>query len=150
MIMKEVCFTPLKLIYYSFDFNKTSNICKLKFSMTTQGIDFSLYLKLLLATILSELILITLIIRREIKWIEKVKLAVILNLTTHPIVAYLMPLVFSKISLNYSNAIWFGESFAIIIEAILIIKILETPILYGFVVSFLINILSWWLGLYIF
>ncbi len=86
---------------------------------------------------------------RQLGMAKTLGVIVIVNLATHPVVTWTFPWIFSHSALLTRDYLLVSEAFAVLIEALLLIRIYGFQYSKALSVSFFANIFSWWAGLYI-
>lgn len=80
---------------------------------------------------------------------RRVAQIIILNLATHPAVTWLFPAIFSAMNRPYRDTLFFSESFAWIVEALILRFAYKYEPARAVVASISANLFSWWAGLYL-
>jgi hypothetical protein len=107
----------------------------------------------------SILFLTTCLIEAPIYWInlkkilkshiKGIQLILVLNLSTHPIVIWLIPILAINLNWTTLSTIIISEFFAPLIEMLILILWYKINWKKAFITAFLANLISWWLGLFL-
>jgi hypothetical protein len=149
--MNKACFLPIEVINYFFHSSFFSSNCNdvLTLNAMVPKINFSLYIFIFLLTCFLESSFYLILIKNQ-SLKKKLLALLICNLATHPIVSFVIPWIFSKMSKTYGESLMIGELFAFIVELVLLKVLWQQKWLNSFVISFLANLFSWSLGTYLF
>ena len=113
------CLTPWKLVLNLF----TPHECSEIYQLTTLAEPFTLmqYLPFFLKTLLLELPIYYLFFR-TLKSIPKIlQINFLVNLATHPIVFFIIPMILMKLNGNYLNYLVTAEVFAPLVETLILV-----------------------------
>lgn len=140
------CFTPWAMVANQFIEHQCHDI----YAMIVSDVQFSLveYLTVFSKTYGLELIIYFFFLRQKYNWREILKINLIINLATHPIVYFGFPLLFSKLQYNYFQYLVVAEIFAPAIEALLLKKIYHFSWKIAITAAVLANLFSWTIGVY--
>ena len=108
------------------------------------------YAKMLTATLLLELPFYHWFLRSKKSFRESAKADLVLNLATHPLVIFVIPLLVVSQHGNFRSFIIIAELFAPLVETVLLHLIWKIPMKRAFAAAFIANLASWWIGTLIF
>lgn len=140
------CITPWNLIWNLFNVHQCSEIYEL--TTLTEPFSFMEYLPFFLKTFALELP-IYFIILRQLKNIPTVlQINTVLNLATHPIVFFVIPIILTNLGANYLHYLATAEIFAPLIEALILFRIYKLSLARSLTAAISANLLSWSVGIY--
>lgn len=140
------CVTPWYLIWNFFNPHQCSEIYTL--TSLADPITFILYLPYFLKTFLLELIIYWLFLRNQKSLTEILQIDFILNLATHPVVFFLMPIIVMGLNGNYLNYLVAAEVFAPLTEAIILVYFYKLSWPRALQAAITANLFSWSVGIY--
>ncbi len=82
-------------------------------------------------------------------WQRYLSTVILCNLATHPIVCFGIPWLVSLFQGTYRESLSIGESFAPLIEGLLLVYVWRVPRTPAWILSILANLFSWWVGIYL-
>ncbi len=152
-MIPEYCYSPLGLARYYFFYNSQNTICQeaLEYlSSAPDSVSLKSYLMTFGMTCLLESPFYFFANFRKVKWIKKGMSSVLLcNLSTHPAIYFLFPLIGGKLFLQYSHVLLAAEIFAPVAEALLLTWIWKIHWRWSLFWMVSANLFSWWVGIYL-
>lgn len=149
--MNPTCLAPISVFSYVFGLNMPFE-CAFGLSSLDLAptIDPGFYVLVFLLTCLLEAPTYFALFVHSKKKLKSMLSAVFsLNLATHPIVVFVIPIWFEYLHKDYGTTLFFSEIFAIAVEAYLLIYIWKISKAKSFFASIIANLFSWWLGVYL-
>lgn len=140
------CITPWYLVWNLFNPHQCGEI----YALTSLTEPFSLveYLPYFLKTFALELPVYFIFLRTLKRIPEILKINTVLNLATHPIVFYLIPVILMQLNANYLNYLVVAEIFAPLVEALILYRIFKVRVSRAFAASICANLFSWSVGVF--
>lgn len=144
------CLTPVTIVKASLFPSRLDPVCAFVLGLPTDRAQVSLsrYLVYFGVTCALEAP-IYLAFSRGMKSGRRILQVILLNLATHPIVTWLIPLAFYQLQLPSGQCVLAGETFAVLVEAALLIRVYRYSTRKAFAASLAANLFSWWAGLWI-
>jgi hypothetical protein len=146
--MAEICLSPPEIA--SFFLNRTQSLACIQELGTVVALSWlplSLYWGYLLSTLLIELpFYLSFGLWYGQGATRALKLLVLANLATHPLVCYFFPALAAVLGWRFSTGYLVSEIFALVAEALVIRWYLLTPWWSCVALSVAANLTSWWLG----
>ena len=106
------------------------------------------YLPYFIKTCILELPIYFIFLRSSRSFFRIVVITFIVNLATHPIVFMLMPILLTKLNLNYLQYLCIAETFAPLIEALILAFYYQFSSRVSFWAALVANLFSWTVGIY--
>ncbi len=149
--MNFSCFGPLSLVEYWFAPQTLRLECwsALNIEMDPTSPGAGEYLALIAITLALEFVVYFLFLKKRFVFFKVVRVNLFLNLATHPLVTFLFPLLIAKAQMSVAGYITAAEIFAPLVETILLVFLFRIPLALAAVSSFLANLTSWALGLWL-
>ena len=141
------CLTPVGLIMNAYHSNPSCTEIYQSAVATDAG-GFAEYLPVFVVTCLFEFPVYFLFLFRESSFIRMVLITLLVNLATHPIIYLGMPAVFSHWDMTYLQYLLIAESFAPIVEALLLKKVFHSSWRMAIWSATIANLFSWTVGAY--
>lgn len=140
------CITPWNLIWNLFNPHQCSEI----YELTTLTEPFSIfeYLPYFLKTFALELPIYYLFLRNLKNIPTILKINSIVNLATHPIVFYIIPLILMQLNSTYLHYLITAEIFAPLTEALILYRFYRLSPGRALIAAICANLFSWSLGVY--
>jgi len=86
---------------------------------------------------------------RSLNWSKRFRALIALNLATHPAVTFIWPHIMYGLDQNAGAYILAAETFAPVVEALLLIFVFKVGAPAAFLFAILANLVSWGFGLYL-
>lgn len=140
------CLTPWNLIWNAFHPHQCSEIYGLTY--LSEPFSFTQYLPYFLKTFILELPVYFLFFKCFKKIPKILEMNFILNLSTHPVVFFVIPYILMKLEGNYLNYLVVAEIFAPLTEALILTYVYKINVRFAFTAAILANLFSWSVGVY--
>lgn len=140
------CITPWYLIWNLFNAHQCSEIYGL--TTLTEPFSFVEYLPFFLKTLVLELPIYFLFLRRLKSIPTILKLNTLANLATHPIVFFIIPIALMQLNGTYLNYLVTAEIFAPLVETLILYKVFKLSPSRSFAAALCANLFSWSVGIY--
>ena len=115
------CITPWNLIWNFFNAHQCNEIYEL--TTLTEPFSFLEYLPFFLKTFVLELPIYFLFLRTLKNVPVILKMNTVLNLATHPVVFFIIPLILTQLNATYLHYLVVAEIFAPLVEALVLFKV---------------------------
>lgn len=140
------CVTPWNLVWNYFNPHQCAEI----YTITTlsEPITFTQYLPYFLKTFILELGVYYLFLKNRKSLVEMLQIDLILNLATHPVVFFLIPIIIMQFGATYLNYLVIAEVFAPLTEALILGYFYKISYSRAFLAAIAANLFSWSIGIY--
>jgi hypothetical protein len=145
------CFSPLSLLTSYTNAESMDAVCRvvLEDQVYPSSMKVWVYCTLFVLTCFLEAPIYWLGLHRELGRSKTLWAIFIVNLATHPVVTWGFSWGFSHSNFLVRDYLLVSELFAIAVEGFILMKFFRVGSLKAFSVSFVANLFSWWVGLYV-
>ena len=140
------CITPWNLLWNLFNAHQCSEIYEL--TTLTEPFSFTEYLPFFLKTFALELPIYFLFLQTLKNIPTVLKINAVLNLATHPIVFFVIPIILAYLGATYLHYLAVAEIFAPLIEALILFRIYKLSLGRSLTAAICANLFSWSVGIY--
>ena len=140
------CITPWNLIWNFFNAHQCNEIYEL--TTLTEPFSFLEYLPFFLKTFVLELPIYFLFLRTLKNVPVILKVNTVLNLATHPVVFFTIPLILTQLNATYLHYLVVAEIFAPLVEALVLFKVYKISLGRAVLAALCANLFSWSVGIY--
>ena len=114
----------------------------------TEPFSFLEYLPFFLKTFVLELPIYFLFLRTLKNVPVILKMNTVLNLATHPVVFFIIPLILTQLNATYLHYLVVAEIFAPLVEALVLFKVYKISLGRAVLAALCANLFSWSVGIY--